>query len=45
LSILLAEETKLKDTEDSLHLEEMDVDYGDIPLHSDIRYLSAGKCL
>jgi hypothetical protein len=26
-------------------LEEMDADYGDISLHSDIRWLSAGKCL
>jgi hypothetical protein len=26
-------------------LEGTDVDYGDIPLHSDIKYLSAGKCL
>jgi hypothetical protein len=26
-------------------LEEMDADCGDIPLHSDIRLLSAGKCL
>jgi hypothetical protein len=25
-------------------LEEMDADYGDIPLHCDIRWLSAGKC-
>jgi hypothetical protein len=26
-------------------LEEVDADYGDIPLHSGIRLLSAGKCL
>jgi hypothetical protein len=26
-------------------LEEMDADYCDIPLHSDIRWLNAGKCL
>jgi hypothetical protein len=26
-------------------LEEMDADYGNIPLHSDMRWLSAGKCL
>jgi hypothetical protein len=26
-------------------LEELDADYVDIPLHSDIRWLSAGKCL
>jgi hypothetical protein len=26
-------------------LEEMDADYGNIPLHYDMRWLSAGKCL
>jgi hypothetical protein len=26
-------------------LEEMDADYSDIPLHSDMRWLSAGKCV
>jgi hypothetical protein len=25
--------------------KEMDADYGDIPLHSDIRWFSVGKCL
>jgi hypothetical protein len=45
LSILFAEETKLKNRVFIAFLEEMDANYGKITLHFDIRWMSVGRCL